>query len=164
MKVKVLKQKMTHDIIEQIIEVDKEFYLNFDYNSEKPWYYRRYSSKNNIFCLYVDNKIVGYFLYYKISKKLFDDILHLKYDNDYDFPESETNVKSNFYYMPSVIVSKKYRNHATPLLRELIKEGTKKKHLVVITVSKEGCRLAKNMLSFIGTVNKEKNIDVYARI
>ena len=109
MKVKIIKKKMTPDIIEQIIEVDKEFYQNFDYENDKPWYYKRYSDKNNIFCLYVDDKIVGYFIFYKISKRLFDDILSLKYYEDYSFPESEVNVKSNFFYMPSVVVLIKYR-------------------------------------------------------
>lgn len=163
MKVKVLKKKMTESVIKKIIEIDKEFYCNFNYNNTS-WYFKRYSDKNDIFCLCVDDKIVGYFVYYKISKKLFDDILRLKYSDDYNFPESETNVKSDFYYMPSVIVAQKYRDYAVSLLRKLIEEGAKKKHLAVITISKEGRRLAETMLTYIGTVDKEKDINVYARI
>ena len=163
MEVKVIKRKMTHEIIEKIIEIDKEFYLNFDYDNEKSWYFRRYSDKNDIFLLTVEGKIVGYFLFYSISKKLFDEILSLKYDGDYAFPESEVNVKSNLFYIPSVLVSKEYRKYCVPLLKKLLKEGSKKKNLVAITVSNEGKHMAESMLSYIGTANKEKNVCVYAK-
>ena len=164
MRVKVLKKRITTDIIEQIIEIDKKFYLNFDYDREKSWYYQRYLDKNKIFCLYVNDKIVGYFLFYKISKTLFYDILNLKYGGDYNFPLSEINVKSNYYYMPSVIVAKEYQQYSFLLLRKLISEAYLKKHLVVITVSEKGRCLAKNRLQFIGNVNKSKNINIYAKI
>ncbi len=163
MKVKVIKRKMTHEIIEKIIEIDKKFYLDFDYDNEKSWYFQRYSDKNDIFLLIVEDKIVGYFLFYSITKKLFDEILSLKYDGDYAFSESEVNVKSNFFYIPSVLVLKEYRKYCVPLLKELLKESSKKKNLVAITVSNEGKRMAESVLSYIGTANKEKNICVYTK-
>ena len=164
MEIKVLKKNMTPDIIEAIIDIDKEFYLNFDYKNEKSWYYHRYTDKNEAFCLYVDDKMVSYFIYYRISMMLFDQILGLKYEGDYYFPESEINVKSNYFYMPSVLVAKEYRIYSVPLLRRLIVESAKKDHQVVITVSREGQRLAEGKLAYIGDVNKAKNIKVYAKI
>ena len=133
------------------------------YNNEKSWYFQRYSDKNDIFLLTVEDKIVGYFLFYSITKKLFDEILSLKYDGDYDFSESEVNVKSNFFYVPSVLVLKEYRKYCVPLLKKLLKESSKKKNLVAITISNEGKRMAESMLSYIGTANKEKNICVYVK-
>ena len=163
MKTKIIKRKMNHKIIKKIIEIDKEFYINFDYVNGESWYFNRYSNKNEVFLLAVDKQIVGYFLFYNISEKLFNDVLNLKYSGDYTFPENEVNVKSNYYYIPSVLVAKKYREYSFLLLRKLKLECEKKQNLIAITISEEGRRMAETMLSYAGTVDKENNIQIFVK-
>ncbi len=155
----VIKTKMTDDVIRSIAKIDKEFYTEYDLS----WYFERYSDKNDIFLLTKNGKIEGYFLFLEISKKLFDEICQLKYENDYDFPVSELNCESGYFYMPSVIVKKKYRNVSQALIRRLFFEAKSKQNLVVITVSNEGRRMASKALRFLGVVNAEKDIRVYAK-
>ena len=157
MKVEVQKRKITKNVIKSISEIDKEFYTRFNYD-DLSWYYERYNTKNDIFLLLADNKIVGYFLFIEISKSLFDDICQLKYDNDYDFPVKDLNCKSGYFYMPSVIVKKDYRFLSVSLIRALYKEVKNKDKLVVITVSKNGHRMASKVLTFLGIANKKKDI------
>lgn len=159
MKVKVKKTKMSRQVIETIAEIDKEFYPNLNLS----WYLDRYCDKNEIFLLNVNDKIVGYFLFVEISQNLFNDIYNLKYDDDYNFPIQDLNVKSGYFYMPSVFVQKRFRQFAIPLLRRLYVEVQTKEKLIVITVSKEGKRMASKFLTFVGVANKRKNICVYAK-
>ncbi len=162
MQIEVKKVKMTDDVIKSIAEIDKEFYTNFDYN-DLSWYFERYSDKNEVFVLLVDEKIVGYFLFVEISKSLFDDILKLKYDSDYDCPVKDWNCKSGCFYIPSVLVKKEYRCYSKPLLRLLFREAQTKKKLAAITVSKEGHKMAETILKFVGVANKEKDVRVYCK-
>lgn len=160
--VKVEKVKMSKSVISQIAKVDSEFYTDFDFGG-LSWYLQRYSEENDIYVLSVDEKIVGYYLFLEVSKALFDDICSLKYDGDYDFPLSELNCKSGYYYMPSVVVKKKYRKYSPLLLRCLLDCVQKLDNLVVITVSKEGRKMAEKALKLVGVSNKEKDIRVYAK-
>ena len=161
-KIEVKKAKMTEDVIRSIVEIDKEFYTNFDYN-EISWYFDRYNDKNEVFLLLVNNKIVGYFLFVEISKSLFNDILKLKYDNDYIFPVKDFNCKTGYFYIPSVLVKKEFCQYSLPLLKRLFKEAQTKTNLVAITVSKEGHKMAKKILKFVGAANKEKDVRVYGK-
>lgn len=161
MQIEVKKAKMTDDIIKSIVEIDKEFYSNFDYDN-LSWYFERYSDKNKIFLLIIDGKIVGYFLFVEISKTLFDDILKLKYDNDYVFPVKDWNCKSGCFYIPSVLVKKEFSQFSLPLLKRLYKEVSTKNKLVAITVSKEGHKMAEKILKFVGVANTEKDVRVYS--
>ncbi len=163
MKIEVLKKSMTKEIIEKIIDIDKEFYVDFDYQNNKQWYYNRYTDKNQIFLLCVNDKIVGYFLFHTITKQLFNDILSLKYDGDYNFPERSVNVQSNYFYIPSVLIKKRYRKHGVALLRRLLDEAKSKPNLVAITISKQGKRMAESMMKLIGVVDQKRDICVYAK-
>ncbi len=160
MQVEVKKVKMTDDVIMSILEIDKEFYTNFDY-SDSSWYFERYSDKNDAFLLVVDGNIVGYFLIVEISKSLYDDILRLKHDHDYDFPPQEWNCKSGCFYIPSVLVKQEYRRFSLPLLERLYKEVQTKNNLVAITVSQEGHRMAEKVLKLVGVANPQKDVRVY---
>lgn len=164
MKVEVEKVKMTKSVIKSIIEIDKEFYTDFDFSNEKNlnWYYDRYSAKNEIFVLKVNNVVAGYFLFVSISKKLFDEILHLKHFEDWTFSPTEFNQNTEYFYIPSIVVKKEYRQFALPLLRRLKQEAENKPNLVVITVTQEGHRLASNMLNYIGK-HPQKDICIYAK-
>lgn len=161
MDIKVQTVKMTKPVIAQIIEVDKEFYADFDY-SNTDWYYKRYSKNNEITVLVVDNKIVGYYLFYTVSKKLFDDICALKYFEDYSFPNSEINVDSDYYYIPSVLVKKEYQKYSIALLLHLKNSISKKDNIVAIAVSKSGQKMCQSFMKKIGKV--KDNIYVYANI
>lgn len=151
---------MTNQVIKDIVEIDKEFYLDFDYN-DISWYFTRYSENNEITVLKVNNKIVGYYLFLTISENLFKDICNLKYSGDYDFPEEQVNVNSYIYYLPSVLVKAKFRNFTYLLLKELIKDFLKKEKVVAIAVSDEGKRMCGKYMKCIGC--PRQNIWVYKR-
>lgn len=159
--VKIKSLKMTKSVIAQIIEIDKEFYKDFDYNNTK-WYYTRYTNKNDVTVLCVNNKIVGYYLFYTISENLFKDICALKYVEDYSFPQDEVNVESDYFYVPSVLVKKEYKKYSLLLLLSLKKNVLDKKKLVAIAVSKNGKKMCKKYMKKMGNVNK--NVSVYAKI
>lgn len=161
-QIEVKKARMTDEVIMSIVDIDKDFYTNFDYN-DLSWYFERYSDKNEVFLLLINGKIVGYFIFIEISKSLFDEILSLKYDNDYCFSSKDWNCKSGCFYIPSVLVKKEYRCFARPLLKRLYKEAQTKDNLVAITVSKEGHKMAEKVLSLVGVANKEKDIRVYRK-
>lgn len=162
MEIKIIKRTMSKSVIKDIIEIDKEFYKDFDY-SNTEWYFKRYNNKNSIFLLMLDNKIIGYFLFYKISKKLFDDIRNLKYSGDYVFPIEEVNVKSNYYYLPSILVKKRFRQYSLILIKRLKQEIDKIENLVVITISKNGKRLAEKSLIYLGSPKGEKSVNIYVK-
>lgn len=158
--IKIIKKHLTKPILNQIIEIDKEFYKDFDY-SETDWYFQRYNNENTATVLLVNDKIVGYFLFINISKKLFNEIIGLKYDGDYNFPHKEVNVPSNYYYMPSLLVKQEYRNFSLPLIIKLKQEISKKDNLAVIGISKEGKSLARLVLKEVGNC---KNSTIYCKI
>jgi len=159
MKIEIKEYSNTPKVLEQIIDIDKTFYKNFDYN-DISWYTERYNETNSVHALVINKKIVGYFCIYKISKKLFKDILNLKYDNDYNFPLKEIFKKTNYHYMSSILVLEKYRRYSFLLIRRLQKIVNSLDNLVVITVSKEGKMLAEKMLKYIG---KSNNAIIFAK-
>lgn len=153
MEIKVLKKSFTKNILEKIIEIDKTFYSDFDFN-DTSWYFERYNNKNVVYVLDVDGEIVGYFNLISISKKLFDDICKLKYSQDYSFPKSEVNVDSDYFYMPSLLVKEEYRKYSMPLILKLKKVVENSKNFVVIAISKEGKILSEMCLEKLGTKGK----------
>lgn len=159
MKIEVKKAKMSEEVIKKIINIDKTFYKDFDYSNES-WYFERYSEKNDIFLLFVDEKIVGYFLFYSVSESLFFDLANLKYKGDYDFPIDEINVKSNYFYMPSLLVLKNYRKYSILLIFKLKEELENKQNVIVIAQSIEGKVLSKIVLKKVGNV---ENVEIYSK-
>ena len=158
LEVTVKEVNMTNDVINQIIEIDKLFYLNFDY-SNTSWYFKTYSAKNKITVLYVNNKIAGYFLFYGITKNLYNKICALKYAGDYNFPESEINVNTKYLYLPSVLVKNEYRQYSVPLILQLnrkIKELSKNNTIVAIAVSEVGIRMCEKYMKFLGNCKEAK--------
>ena len=67
MNILVEQIRMTRKVIKDIIEIDKDFYLDFDY-SDTSWYFKRYNNNNKVTVLKVDGKIVGYYLFYTIQR------------------------------------------------------------------------------------------------
>ena len=45
MNILVEQIRMTRKVIKDIIEIDKDFYLDFDY-SDTSWYFKRYNNNN----------------------------------------------------------------------------------------------------------------------
>ena len=157
MDVRIYKKKMTNEVIREIIQIDKNVYRKFNDYDEK-WYFERYSEKNDVFLLMVEKQIAGYFLFTNISQKLFDEICDLKYAEDYCFPVKELNVKSQYYYMPSIVVKKQYKKYSHYLLLKLRSELEKKKNVVVMAVSKEGVWLSEKYLTHVGSPKENKNV------
>lgn len=158
-KVTIEKVGMNDKVLNKIIEIDKNFYLDFDYN-DTSWYFNRYNSSRKITVLKVDNEIVGYYLFIPITKKLYEEICNLKYEGDYNFPESELYVKSNIEYIPSVLVKEEYKKYAPHLLMSLKNELKTKQTVVAIAISKEGHRMCNKVMRKVGDVTN--TISVYS--
>ena len=159
MNILVEQIRMTRKVIKDIIEIDKDFYSDFDY-SDTSWYFKRYNINNKVTVLKVDGKIVGYYLFYTISEKLLKDICELKFSGDYDFDEQEVNVASDIEYIPSVLVKKEYSQFAYRLLLQLKKDIINKKRLVAIAISSEGKRMCEKFMINVGSIEK-KNVNIY---
>ena len=160
MRITVKQKQMTKAVIEKIIEIDKTFYSDFDYN-DTAWYFNRYSEKNSITVLEANGEIVGYYLFYSISQRLYKEICQLQHDNDYNFDEREVNVASEIEYIPSVLVQKEYLRYAYKLIMKLRKDIASKKRLVAIAISPEGHRMCEKFLEWVGCVRP--GVDVYEK-
>ena len=159
MNIQIKKAKFTKKIIEKIIELDKGFYC--DNNSyDASWYHKRYSNKNFVYLLQINGETVGYFNLINVTKKLFDDICNLKYSDDYNFPEDEVNVKSDYYYLPSILVKKEFRKYSLHLIYKLYKIVENIENLCVIAISDEGKQLAGFSLKKVGILN---NCTIFAK-
>lgn len=158
MKVEIKSLLMSKEILKKIIEIDKTYYLDMDYQSN--WYQERYNDNNKVTVLIVDNCVVGYFVFYGISEKLFNDICNLKYDNDYYFDNKDVVYDSKYKYFASVLVKKEYRKCCLPLIVELERQFKELENVVAIAVSNEGDKMCSKYMEFIGKVNNKANIYV----
>ncbi len=152
--VEIKKLKVNKKILDEIIEIDKCFYTNFDYQNNKNWYYERYLGKE-FTLLRVDNKIVGYYCSFTISKKLFDDIQKGKYAGDYDFPLSEIYIKNSPYnYVPSILVLPQFRKYSLHLIINLLKTIQKLNNVVALAVSDAGKKMCSKYMTECGKVKE----------
>lgn len=139
--IQVKKVIVNKKILNQIMKIDKTFYKDFDYENNKNWYYERYIG-NQFTLLYMNKKLIGYYCYFPISKSLFNEIKKGKYSGDYDFPLDEINIqKSNYFYVPSVVVLENYRQYATPILLDMKKTIMCLDNVVAIAISNAGMRM-----------------------
>ncbi len=152
--VEIKKEKANKKILNRIMEIDKTFYNDFDYQNNKNWYYERYLGKDFVL-LYVDKKIVGYYCYFAVSKKLFDDIQKGKYADDYDFPLSEIYIKNSPYnYVPSILVLQQYRQYSIPLIVDLSKTIQRLDNVVALAVSKVGRKMCSKYMTECGKIKE----------
>lgn len=158
--IEIKKFKLTKNIIDRIVELDKLFYVDFDY-SNINWYLERYSDSNEVTTLCVNNKIVGYYILITISEKLYSDILDLKYTGDYNFPVNEINSKTNLFYNPSILVHPDFRKYSFRLIRQFKKDILNKENLVAIAISHNGKRMCEKYMQLVGC--PKENVWVYKR-
>ena len=118
MNYKIKKEKMTDNIIKQIMYIDKQFYKE---NYTLDWYKERYNENNIAFCLYDNNKMIGYIVSAGIKKQLYDDFKSGKYDNDYYIDPKLFDYTSKYMYISSANILKEYcgNGFGTKLLDEL---------------------------------------------
>ena len=156
MNYKIKKEFMTDNIIREIMNIDKQYYKE---NYTLQWYKDRYNKNNIAFCLYDEEKIIGYIVGAGIKKELYDDIKKGKYDNDYNIDSHLYDYKSKFIYISSINILEQYRKKGlgTKLLCELLTYY--KNNIIAITVSKGGYNLAKRKMNHI--MNVDKGIDIF---
>ena len=154
MDVEVKKLRMSKNVIEDIIEVDKTFYFDMDYSSNS-WYMQRYNENFEVTVLMVGKVIVGYFIFYGIKEKLYNKICNLEYDNDYSFDNNDIDLSSNIQYLASVLVDKRYREYSFLLILELERQFKSLDKVVALVVSEEGKQMCEKYMDFIGCVNNK---------
>ena len=155
--VEIKKTIMSEEIIRRVIEIDRSFYHDEHYCGIE-WYFDRYNEQNEITVLLVDNMIVGYFIFYGISEKLFNRIYNLEYDEDYKFSKEDIDLDSNIKYFASVVVEESYRKFSLPLIMELKKQFVSLDSVIAIVISKEGEKMCCRYMNFIGAVNNKSKI------
>lgn len=152
--VEIKKEKVNKKILNRIMEIDKTFYNDFDYQNNQNWYYERYLGKEFVL-LYVDKKIVGYYCCFTVSKNLFDDIQKGKYAGDYDFPLSEIYIKDSPYnYVPSILVLPQFRQYSIHLIVDLFKTIQNLDNVVALAVSDAGRRMCSKYMTECGKIKE----------
>jgi ribosomal protein S18 acetylase RimI-like enzyme len=152
MNYQIKKEKMTDDIIKQIMYIDKLFYKE---NYTLDWYKARYNENNIAFCLYDNTKMIGYIVAAGIKKQLYDDFKDGKYENDYDITPNLFDYTSKYMYISSANILKEYRDNGfgTKLLDKLFDYYPN--DMIAITVSSAGYNLAKKKMTYIKNITNE---------
>ena len=155
MSYQIKKESMTDDIISKIMNIDKLFYKE---NYTFDWYKERYNENNIAFCLYDNDKMIGYAVSVGIEKELYEDFKNGKYDNDYDIDPKLFNCNSKYMYIASINILKEYRDKGLGLrlLDEVLNYYPY--DMIAITVSQAGYNLATKRMTYIGNVNKDISI------
>jgi len=158
MNYQIKKEKMTDDIIKQILYIDKLFYKE---NYTLDWYKERYNENNIAFCLYDNNKMIGYIVSAGIKKELYERFKDGKYANDYDIDPNLFDYTSKYMYISSANILKEYRNNGlgTKLLDKLFDYYPN--DMITITVSSAGFNLAKKKMTHIK--NATNDVAIFER-
>lgn len=166
----------SEDVIHDIITIENEVYpenMRGDFESIRA----RFTKYPEMFFLVYDkDKIVGYFCYFPISQKLYEEIVFNKAFRDGDIkPESIVSLeKASHIYALSIAILKKYQNLgiAEKLMKifdDFIKtkcsEGCKIEDIVATVVSIDGERCAKkNGFQLCHDAWREKGYKIYKKI
>lgn len=131
---KIEKFNLTKENLLKVMEIDKTFY--HDKELTKEWYFERFRESYEGIGLYDGEKLVGYLIACPIDKKLYNEIKLGKYDNDTMFNPKDYVEESDYYYINSILILDKYRNHEYSL--KMIEKLNPNKNYIAITVSKMG--------------------------
>lgn len=161
MNIVIFKKRMTDDILSQIMDIDKKFYKE---NYTLNWYKQRYNENNIAFCLYDNDKMIGYAVIAGIKEKLYNDIKNGKYTNDFDFNPNLFDSSSDNMYFVSINILEEYRGKhlGTILTNEVIKHY-KDKRIIAVTISKGGYSIATKCMKYIRNVNDNVAIFEYVK-
>lgn len=148
----IKEEKLNDKIINEIMNIDKLFYkedLSFEYYKE------RYSNANVAYCLYNENKMVGYVSKYGIKESLYNDLISGLYASDFDFDITLIDDYSDYIYISSIIILDNYRKqgYGIRLLDKVLNEKSKK--YVAMAISNDGFNLLNKRMNLIREVTSE---------
>ncbi len=163
------------DIINEIIKIENEVYeesMRGDYKSIKA---RFYKYPEMFFLAYIENKIVGYFCFFPISQKLYEDIVCKKEFRDSDIiPEDIVPFEETSHiYALSIAILKNYQNlgigkalmdNFENFIGNKKLEGYDIEDIIATVVSKDGEKCAiKNGFELCHDVWDEKGYKIYIK-
>lgn len=151
----IKKEKMTDEILKKIMYIDEMFYnekFSFSY------YRERYSVDSILYCLYDDNKLVGYITKYGIKESLYNDLIKGLYESDFEFNVNLLDDNSNYIYISSIIILNEYRKkgYGNKLLEKILSEKNKK--YVAMSITEDGFNLLNSKMNFVKKVTEEVSI------
>lgn len=154
----IKEEKMNDEILKKIMHIDEMFYkeeLSFSY------YRKRYSVDSILYCLYDDNKLVGYITKYGIKESLYNDLINGLYKSDFEFNVNLLYDNSNYIYISSIIILSQYRKkgYGNKLLDKILSEKGKK--YVAMSITEDGFNLLNNKMNFVKKVTEEVSIFEY---
>ena len=154
----IIEKALTKDNLLKIWEIDKDFYK--DDTLQIDWYLDRYTKNHKGIFLLDDNNVVGYLVSVPIKKELFDAITNVVLINDVYINPNMFMEKSNYNYIISCVILKKYRNkgYGSLMIKKLFQNS--KGYFCALTISKEGYYLAKKFLNLKMPINDKVNVFV----
>ena len=167
--------KTSDDIIHDILKIENEVYtedMRGDFESIKA----RFNKYPEMFFLaYDEDKKVGYFCYFPISQKLYEEIVYDKAFRDGDI-KSEDIVsieETSHIYALSIAIYKNYQNMGIgkaimkkfdDFIKMKCSEGCKIKDIVATVVSSDGEKCAKqNGFQLCHDMWREKSYKIYKK-
>ena len=141
---KIKQHIMTEEILKIILQIDKTFYTDFDYDLD--WYKERYLGKNLAYLLYDKNTCVGYVVCVGVRSNLYRAFKNGVLRGDYDINPNMFVENSKYNYLSSIVILEKYRQkgYGKKLLKTVFENVIG--NIVCLTISDEGFNLVhKNM-------------------
>lgn len=153
---KIIKAKFDKDIKKKIKELDDTFN---SYETVDISWYDRYSDDSDIYLLVDNNLIVGYVCACPITKELYNQFINGQISNDYEIDSKHFLKKSDYYYIPSILIKDSYRNKGYgQKLVKLLYDDINNKKIVALSITKEGFKLCQKYLTLIKKLDNEKYI------
>ena len=148
---------LTREILEEIREIDLEFYPNI---GPIGWYLSRYKPWHSAFAAMDGGKMIGYFVAVPVRKALYDAILNGVLVDDLGVSPDMYLKESEYYYAVSVVIRKEYRgrNIGRQLFDAYFSKHPDKK-TCLLAISREGYRLAGHYFSLVKDISE--NIGVF---
>ena len=131
---------LTRDVLEEIRKIDLQVYGNI---SGIDWYLSRYRPWHSAFVAMDGGRIIGYVTAVPVRKDLYDAILNGVLVDDLGINPDMFVRDSEYMYASSIVIEKAYRKQNTGrLLAELMTARFRGKKLCLMTVTREGRKLA----------------------
>ncbi|MBE6147225.1 MAG: GNAT family N-acetyltransferase [Firmicutes bacterium] len=153
----VKKIFLTKENLLEIQKIDDNFYTNAITGID--WYLERYNKNHYAYCLFDDDKIVGYIVSVPIKKELYDTIVNGVLLNDLHINPQMFLNESNYNYIVSCVIKEEYRyKNYGKLLMETLLNDLKDSYACCLTISKAGYKLANNYLKLKMKLNDEVSV------
>ena len=154
----VKEVSLTRETLEEIREIDLEFYPNI---GSIDWYLSRYKPWHFAFAAMDGGRMIGYFVAVPVRKELYDAILNGVLLDDLGVNPNMFVKESEYHYAVSIVIRKAYRGR--DLSRQMLDMYFSKysdKKTCVLAVSQNGYRLAGHYFSLVSDLSE--NVGVFA--